>query len=51
MTQTTTQVSDAALLRGKTTDKEREKEQRRLLDTLSCRRNKDREWLFILKKE
>ena len=40
-----------ALLRGKMTDKEREKEKRTLLETLFCRRKKDRKWLFIKRKE
>ena len=37
-----------ALLREKTNDKEKEK--RTLLETLSHRRKKDREWLFIKRK-
>ena len=37
------------LLRQKMTKKEKEK--RTLLETLSCRRKKHREWLFIKRKE
>ena len=40
-----------ALLRGKTTNKEREKENRTSLETLSHRRKKNRDWLFIKRKE
>ena len=40
-----------ALSRGKTTDKEREKEEKTLLETLSRRKKKDREWLFIKEKK
>ena len=40
-----------ALSKGMTTDKEREKEKRTLLETLSRRRKKDREWLFINEKK
>ena len=36
---------------GKMTDKERKKEKGTLLETLSRRRKKDREWLFVKRKE
>ena len=40
-----------ALSRAKTTDKEREKEKRTLLETLFRKRKKDRAWLFIKRKK
>ena len=54
MTPTTSQVSDAitcSIKQEYDQQLKEKKEKRTLLETLSCRRKKDREWLFIKRKE